>query len=333
MILLISILVIVSGLFAGLILSFMGLDLSDLERKAKLGDKKAAKIIPLRKKGNQLLSTLMMCNVFINSAISSCMTEHSTSGGNLIPIITSGTLILIFGDIVPTAICNKYKMSIAAYTTPIVYGVMFLLYPITKPLSYILDKWLHVEMETFFSKNEIKAIIEAHEDSAIDNDEKKIVIGGLTYSTKSVVDIMTPITKVYILNVDEEVTIGELKDQHYSRVPVYSGTRDNIIGILYIKDLLGIKEDIIDVAKYMRNENFIKVMDNETLDDLMNIMTKESKLMSFVFDQYGSLRGIVTLEDIIETIIDREILDESDVTADLQQEAKDSFELEMNVVS
>ena len=327
MILLIGALVVISGFFAGLILSFMGLDVTDLERKAKLGDKQAAKILPLRKKGNQLLSTLMMCNVFLNAAISSCITEHS---GGIFAVLASGALILVFGDIVPTAICNKYKMPIAYHSRSIVYIMLWVCYPITYPLSYVLNKWLHVEMVSFFSKNEIKAIIEAHENEAIDNDEKKIIIGGLTYSTKIVTDIMTPVTQVYRLNVNKEVTLEELKNENYGRIPVYSETRDNIIGILYLKYLIGVEGKSIKVSDYVRKGNIIRVMDNETLDNLMNIMTTKHNHMSFVYDEYGSLRGIVTLEDIIETIIDREILDETDSVADLQQQAKNNFQTEMD---
>jgi metal transporter CNNM len=327
MILILAILVTVSGFFAGLILSFMGLDISDLERKAKLGDKRATKILPLRRKSNQLLSTLMMCNVFINSTISTFMSEGGNGG--ITSIIISASLILVFGDIVPTAICNKYKMSIASYTTPLVYVMFYILWPITYPLSYVLDRWLHVEMTTMFTKNEIKEIIHAHEKhSTIDTHEKNIMIGGLTYSSKSVLDIMTPITQLYRINIDKPVTLEELKKQNYARVPVYQGTRDNVIGILFLKDLVGESSVQIDVAKKYRQDGIIKVMETEKLDVLLNKLIKQQVHMSFVYDQYGTLRGVVTMEDILETIIDREILDESDLIVDHQEEAKRTFDIE-----
>ncbi len=324
--LIIALLVIITGFFAGLILSYFGLDVSDLERKATLGNKNAQRILPLRKRSNQLLCTLMMCNVFINSAIASLMSESS---GSLVTIMMSGTMILIFGDIVPNAICNRYKMQIAASTTPIVYGVFYILWPITTPIAYVLDRWLHVEMKTIYTNNEIQEIIKNHQEHEIlDNDEKDIIIGGLSFSKKLVVEKMTPMSQVYYLDIDEPVTIEKLKEQNFARVPLYKDTRDNIVGILFLKDLVGVTGPEINLHDYAKSEGIIKVLDTETLDVLLNLFTQAKTHMSFVYDEYGTLRGIITFEDVLEAIIGRDILDESDSVVNYREEAKKKFIIE-----
>ncbi len=304
----------------------MGLDLSDLERKSKLGDLRATKIIPLRKRSNQLLATLMICNVAINAEIARLFNESS---GGLLGVVLSTVAIVLFGDIIPTAICNKYKLQIASFTAPLVWSIFYLLYPITISISYVLNKWLHVEIATIFTNNEIKEIIHSHEQhDVIDNDEKNIIIGGLSYSSKSVLEVMTPITQVYYLDIDEPISINELKEQNFARVPLYSESRDNIVGILFLKDLVGVAKQNLKLNDYAKKEGIIKVLDTETLDDLLNMFTKSKSHMGFVYDEFGTLRGIVTLEDILETIIGRKIMDESDTVIDYQEEAKKNFIIE-----
>jgi len=174
-------LIILSGLFSGLTLSLMSLNKYELKRKADLGDSNAAKVYPIRSKGNLLLCTLLVGNVLVNSVLSVFL------GGMMkgaIAIGISTTLITIFGEILPQASFSKHALKVGARLSILVNVIMFILYPVCKPIACILDKLLGTEMNTIYSKKELKAIIEATGSKANDvifilADKSKVVYDGL----------------------------------------------------------------------------------------------------------------------------------------------------------
>lgn len=317
---LLPILMIMSGLMAGSSLAILGLDTSDLELKSKLGNKRAEKLLPLRKQGNRVLSTINITNVAVNSALTLLLGKILPGG--LIAGLVSTVLIVIFGEIIPQAICNKNKLVIGSAVSPFIKLLMILTYPITKPISWILNKWVGTELPVMYTPSELNELITSNHH--IDSDEKNIALGSLSFSNKIAIDVMTPVTQVYCLDLNDQVSISEIKNETWSRIPVYEKNRDNIIGIVYSKELLG-ETGIIDVSKYLR-PNVIRIKETTTLDEVLNEMTKRNNHMSFVYDEFGALRGIVTFEDIMEAIIKREIIDEHDNIADLQEEARKEFE-------
>ena len=137
--LIIVILVIFSALFSGLILGLMGLDVYDVKRKMKDGNPYAKKIYPLRAKGNLLLSSLLLGNVFVNAVLSIFL--GSIASGLMAGIVATG-LIFIFGEIIPQAVISRYALVFGSKTAPIVRVLIFILYPIVYPLSLLLDKML-----------------------------------------------------------------------------------------------------------------------------------------------------------------------------------------------
>ncbi len=315
-----------SALMSGLTLAILGLDTFDLKRKAKLGDKSAAKVLPIRQRGNWALCTFLIANAAFNSTISMLLTNSIGTG--LYAIAAATISIFIFGEVVPQAICNKYKIQIASATAPFVHFLMYLTFPLTYPMSKMLDKILGNELPDNYSQRELQEIINETPEHYLDQDEKKILAGGLTFSRVTAIKIMTPINQVYMVEMNQNVTIKEIKEQTYSRIPVYKGTRDNIVGILFAKNLLGVKSESIKISEYFTEDNSIKIDEKTLLDDLLNTMTNKKKHISFLYDEFGVLRGIVTLEDIVETIINREIVDEHDQIPDLQAYAKKEFDLE-----
>merc|ERR1719282_837691 len=153
----IVLLVMMSGLFSGLTLGLMGLDLIGLQIVQKGDDatlaKCATKIAPLRENGNLLLCTLLLGNVAVNSALS-ILTAGIASGVS--GFFISTTLIVIFGEIIPQASCSRYALQIGARTVPVVQVLMYSpLYLITKPMSIVLDWALGQEMGTVYSRTEV----------------------------------------------------------------------------------------------------------------------------------------------------------------------------------
>jgi len=313
-----------SALFSGLTLGFFSLNKDDLERKAELGDKKAEAVYRLRKNGNLLLCTLLIGNVAVNATLSIYL---GSIASGLIAGIIATVLIVVFGEIIPQSVFSRYALDLGAKLTWLVKIFIFLLYPFTFPLALILDKILGEEMPTIYSKKELAKLIEDHEDnkkSEIDEDEERIIKGALSYSNKTVQDIMTPRTEIFTLDYDKEIngkTIKQIKESGRSRIPIIKKNIDNVVGVLYVKDLIDGKWDK-KTAQSLARKDVIFVDYDKPLDDLLNAFKKTRHHLFVVLDEYGGVSGIVTIEDVLEEIIGAEIVDEFDQHEDLQAVAK-----------
>ena len=326
--LIITILLLFSALFSGLTLGLMGLSPLELKRKMSLGDKDAARVYEVRKKGNLLLTTLLIGNVAINAALSIFL-------GSIAPGITAGLiatgLIVIFGEIAPQATFSRFALFLGARTVWIVKLFIFLLYPVTWPITWVLDKTLGDELPTIYSKQELMKIIEEHEDASgsdVREEEERIVKGALTFSEKKVEQVMTPRTVVMTLEASTKITqdlLDSLLDAGYTRIPVYKDSIDNVVGILYMKQLLGkgnLGKNVGDVA----DKKVVFVDEGQTLMKTFNSFLRSRHHLFVVKDEFGGVVGIVTLEDILEEIINMEIMDEGDKHKDLRQVARKKAE-------
>lgn len=317
-------LIILSACFAGLSLGFFSLSLDSLERKIKMGNRDAERIYKVRKNGSYLLCTLLLGNVAVNAAIPLLMQEYS-SGGVVAGLLTTA-IIFIFCEVTPQAIVTRHAFSVCSKTTWLVQIFRIIMLPAAYPLSKALDFIFGKELADPYNKTELEIIIDEHVESSVDSDEKRIMIGAMNFSDKTAIDVITPVNVMFALDANtilDKTVLDEIMNQHYSRIPIFEGNRDNIIGILFAKDLIGFNSKtntkIKDICKL---GNVICIGEDYQLDSLLNMFIKSKKHMGFVYNQYHSLTGLVTLEDIIETILKVEILDEQDTDADLQKLAK-----------
>jgi len=306
------ILVVLSGMFSGLTLGFFSLNKDDLKRKADLGNVQAKRIYKVRKNGNLLLCTLLIGNVAVNATISIFL-GSLTSG--VLAGLTATALIVVFGEIIPQATFSRYALFFGSRLVGLVRFFIIILYPICMPMAWALDKILGDEVPTIYSKKELIKIVEEHEDSPvsdIDRDEEKILKGALSYSSKLVKNVMTPIDKVFLLSIDQVLTKEIIQKIHsigHSRIPVFKKNKNNIIGLLYAKDLIHILE-IKKVTEIMR-ENINIVSGDKRLDDVLNAF-KKTRHHLFIVKDNKHVSGIITIEDVIEEIIGSEIIDEFD---------------------
>ena len=303
-------------MFSGLTLGYFSLDKHSLERRARQGDRDAKIIYPIRNKGTLLLATLLLGNVLVNTILSVYI---GSIASGLVASISATALIFIFGEIGPQAIISRHAMWFGSRLAPVVHILIFLFYPITKPLAYILDKILGDELPTMYSKNEIMQIVSDHEDSEhspIDADEERIVHGALQFSHRRVREIMTPIDSVVLLDENQRLThafFEELAESNYSRYPVYSGNPNNIVGILYTKDLLTEDDNIaIMNTKEAFDTSVLRIKPSHFLDVVLGKMLKQKLHLAIVESNAGEALGVLSLEDIIEEIIQQEIEDEDD---------------------
>lgn len=317
-------LVSLSGLFSGLTLGLLSLDKNELKRKISFGDKEAKKVYSVREKGNLLLCTLLLGNVGVNSALAVFL--GSIASGFAAGLTATG-LIVIFGEIIPQATFARYALKVGAKTAWLVKFFMFILFPICWPIAWVLDKALGEEMQTIYSKKELMKIIEEHEgikESDVDADEERIVKGALSYSDKEAESIMTPRSVVYTLEVNvilDEKLLDEIKKEGFTRIPVYKNSIDNVIGVLYTKDLINIKAKT-KLKDIYRKEKVLIASKELKLDKLLNMFIKSKTHLACIKNEYKEFEGVVSLEDVIEEILRLEIMDETDKTSDLQAKAR-----------
>lgn len=314
-----TVLVVLSALFSGLTLGLLSLDVSTLRRRAKHGDKRAKLIYPLRLRGNLLLTTLLLGNVIVNTTLSIYL---GTLASGLVAGIIATALIVILGEIVPQAVISRHALWFGSKTIWFTRVVMLILLPVTYPIARTLDWVLGSELPQVYSKNEIMDIVSELEDSElspIDADEERIVHGALKFSHRRVEEVMTPASAV--VRFSEEQRLDEsfytlVQSEGYSRLPVYRKDPDTICGVLYVKDLLIENENIrIKDAHTAFDNKFLSVGPSDPLDAVLARMLKTKQHLAIVRLRTGQFLGVVTLEDIIEEIIQQEIEDEDDQVA------------------
>jgi len=338
-ILIILVLLSFSALFSGLTLGLMSLDITGLEIVMAGDDPDAAKfaerIYPLRKQGNLLLCTLLLGNVAVNSLMSifSAAIFDGTTG-----FLTSTFAIVIFGEIIPQALCSRYALRIGSAAVPTVKVIRFVLYILSWPMAKALDIALGRELATTYSSAEMIELLKVHvKENIIDQEEANAMAGALTYKTVQVRDAMTAMEQTFMLEVDEKLsfeTIGTIFKTGYSRIPVFEISRDNIIGLLFVKDLIFLDpEDCVPVRSFIQifGRNVHLVWPDDTLGDVLAVLKKGKSHLAVVRDvnkvdesqdPFYEVKGIITLEDIVEHIIGEEIVDETDAFVDNNQSIK-----------
>ncbi|KAK9814494.1 hypothetical protein WJX72_006765 [[Myrmecia] bisecta] len=335
-----------TGLFAGLTLGLLSLDLTGLRILAHAGEpeerKYAQKIIPVRESGNLLLCTLLLGNTVINSAISILLADITTG---FVGLLVSTFVILVFGEIIPQSICTRHGLKIGAQSIWIVKIFIVLLSPIVWPISLVLDCWLGRDIGNVYSQEELKRLIEIHvtdpdaqAESGLTSADQSLIIGAMEYKEKRVKDVMTSLEQCFMLDKSMRLNFQAMLAVYksgFTRIPVYSGDKQNIEGILYAKDLILIDpDDEVEIGAVLsfRGRNVFHISEDVTLDKVFKVfMTSANHLLIAhrgSFDENasqseiaaGEVTGLITLEDVIEQLIQAEIVDETDIFEDVDKQ-------------
>ncbi|XP_052830425.1 metal transporter CNNM4 [Octopus bimaculoides] len=329
-IILIIVLLCLSGLFSGLNLGLMSLDKTELkiiEQSGSKSEKRFARIIrPVREKGNFLLCTLLLGNVLVNNTLTILMDDLTGSG--VFAVISATVGIVVFGEIVPQAICSRHGLAVGARTVWITRLFMVLTFPLSYPVSLILDKILGEEIGQVYNREKLQQLIRLAKD--LKCEEVDIISGALALTKKTAKDAMTKMSDVFMLELNTILdfeTVSEAMKQGYTRIPVYEKDRENIVAILNIKDLALIDPDdktpLRAVCKFY-NHPVLFVFDDHKLDNMLQDFKQGQSHMAIVRrvnnegdgDPYYETLGIITMEDVIEELIQSEIIDETDTVLD-----------------
>ncbi|CAJ1069436.1 metal transporter CNNM4 [Xyrichtys novacula] len=332
-VIIVSFLLVLSGMFSGLNLGLMALDPMELRIVQSCGTEKekkyARKIEPIRRKGNYLLCSLLLGNVLVNTTLTILLDDLIGSG--LGAVVASTVGIVIFGEIVPQALCSRHGLAVGANTILVTKLFMLLTFPLSWPISKLLDCVLGQEIGTVYNREKLVEMLKVTEPyNDLVKEELNMIQGALELRTKTVEDVMTPIGNCFMIHSDAVLdfnTMSEIMESGYTRIPVYEVERSNIVDILFVKDLAFVDPDDCTTLKTITkfyNHPVHFVFHDTKLDSMLEEFKKGKSHLAIVQkvnnegegDPFYEVLGLVTLEDVIEEIIKCEILDESDLYTD-----------------
>ncbi|KAJ1778698.1 hypothetical protein LPJ77_003971 [Coemansia sp. RSA 2523] len=398
-----AVLVLAGGLLAGLTLGLMSLDETNLHILATSGtpqqQKYARRIQPIRKNGHWLLVTLLLGNTVINETLPIML--DSILGGGFMAVLVSTAAIVLFGEIIPQSACARYGLAIGAFFAYPVRLLQYALAPLGYPIALLLDYVLGPDHGVIYKKAQLKELVslsDAAHGGNLSADEVTIIRGALELSDKRIVEVMTELKNVFMVDIDARLDrelLTEMLRQGHSRVPVYEGARENIVGVLLVKSLILLDPDDELPVREARITGIPLVTPDVSLYDILNAFqeggshmavcvgprpvhstssmlettpllgsvnttppppldlsskTTQSgspssrspppllrKLSSYIRSSdarngfadisHESVRdfaplGIITLEDVIEELIQEEIIDETDLFIDMRKKVK-----------
>ncbi|XP_052463396.1 metal transporter CNNM4 isoform X2 [Carassius gibelio] len=326
-------LLMLSGMFSGLNLGLMALDPMELRIVQSCGTNKekkyARKIEPIRSKGNYLLCSLLLGNVLVNTTLTILLDDLIGSG--LGAVVASTVGIVIFGEIVPQALCSRHGLAVGANTIMLTKFFMLLTFPLSFPVSKLLDCVLGQEIGTVYNREKLLEMLRVTEPyNDLVKEELNIIQGALELRTKTVENVMTPLSNCFMIHIDTVLdfnTMSEIMESGYTRIPVYDTELSNIVDVLYVKDLAFVDPDDCTTLKTVTkfyNHPVHFVFHDTKLDAMLEEFKKGKSHLAIVQkvnnegegDPFYEVLGLVTLEDVIEEIIKSEILDESDLYTD-----------------
>ncbi|KAG0553423.1 hypothetical protein KC19_12G010400 [Ceratodon purpureus] len=278
-----------AGIMSGLTLGLMSLGLMDLEVLQRSGTplekKQAAAITPVVTKQHQLLVTLLLCNAVAMEALPIFLDKMFNEW---VAVILSVTFVLAFGEVIPQAICSRYGLAVGANMVWLVNIMMVICWPLAYPIGRLLDFLLGHDDSALFRRAQLKALVSIHGKDAggyLTLDETTIIAGALDLTEKTALEAMTPIESTFSLDVNSKLdweVLGRIMARGHSRVPVYSGGPQNIVGLLLVKNLLTVRAEDNTPVSAVSIRRIPKVPEEMPLYDILNEFQKGGSHMAAV---------------------------------------------------
>ena len=288
------------------------------------GVKNAKTVLKLVEDPSKMLSAILIGNNIVNiSASSLTATIVINTFGNKWVGLATGILtfiVLVFAEITPKSISTIYADKISLRIAGIIYLITFLLTPLiflTNKLSYGIMWLFGVDPNTksaSMTESELRTILDfSHEEGVIETEEKEMINNVVDFGDSLAKDVMVPRIDMTFVNADlnYDELVAKFAEKKFTRMPVYSKTRDNVIGILNLKDVFFYKgdKDKFNILNILRKPYF--TYEFKKTSELLIEMRSKSISLAIVLDEYGATAGLLTIEDLLEEIVG-EIRDEYD---------------------
>lgn len=327
-VLVLIVLLICSALISGAEVALFGLSQTNLNEIEEEDTSKGKLIVRLIAKPKKLLATILIANNAINigivllfSSIGDILfaTIDQTIFGVvsvrfILEVLVATFLILMFGEILPKIYANRNRVQFSHFMALPLRVLDAVFTPLSMPMRsitlFLQDKL--GKQKSNFGVDHLSQALELTSEGDTTKEEQKILEGIVSFGNTDTKQVMRPRIDIFALNEDMKFpeVIQEIKKNGYSRIPVFSENMDNVLGVLYVKDLLSyIDRKSFNWMSLIREPYFVP--ENKKLDDLLLEFQEQKKHLAIVVDEYGGTSGIVTLEDIIEEIVG-DISDEFD---------------------
>ena len=344
--LLLFVLTLLNAFFSASEMALVSLNRSRVEQKAEEGDKKYIRLLSVLDNPNHFLSTIQVGITFISllqgASLSASLGRFVASWfGNYVWAQTAGSVIsllfltyisIVLGELYPKRIAMNLKDSLAVISAPIIVFIGKIVSPFVWLLSASTNLLSRITPMTFddadekMTRDEIEYMLTNSEET-LDAEEIEMLQGIFSLDQMMAREVMVPRTDAFMIDIEDDTqeNIQEILKQSFSRIPVYDGDKDKIIGILHTKRLLdaGFREGFenINLSKILQDPLFVP----ETIfvDDLLRQLRNTQNQMAILLDEYGGVAGLVTLEDLLEEIVG-EIDDETDKAEQFVREIADN---------
>ncbi|WP_091545431.1 HlyC/CorC family transporter [Alkaliphilus peptidifermentans] len=317
------ILLILSGFFSASETALMSISKIRVRHMLEEEVEGAELINRLLEKPGKLLSTILVGNNAVNIGASALATSLAVErfGGKGVAISTAimTILVLIFAEITPKSYAAKKAESVSLRVIKPMSLLIFILKPVVTVFTYIttgLVGLLGLKLDKdrpFITEEELKTMVNvSHEEGVLEVDEKQMIHNVFEFGDMNIRDVMVQRTDIVAFNINTpyEEIIGDFKEEQFSRYPVYDESIDNIVGMLYVKDLFFVENhEGFHIKNYMRKPSY--TFEFKKISEVFKEMKKNRIHIAVVLDEYGGTAGIVTMEDMIEEIVG-EIQDEYD---------------------
>ena len=324
-----------SAFFSASETAFSSLNQIRLKSRAEDGDSSAARVLAMAEQYDKLLSTILIGNNIVNIAAASIGTILFTQmlgaeRGATVSTIVLTIIVLIFGEVTPKSLAKEMPEKVATAVSPF----LVLLLALMTPLTWLFTQWKKLlghfvhsgEADTITEGELMNMVSEAENDGELTDRESELIRSAIEFDDVEVEEILTP--RVDVVAVEDDIPLEELAqtfaESGYSRLPVYHGTIDNIIGVVHEKDFY-----IARLKKATKIDDLVVptlyTTGSTQISQLLRTLREQHHHLAVVVDEYGGTEGIITLEDILEELVG-EIWDEHDeVTEDFRKQSDGSW--------
>ena len=324
-----------SAFFSASETAFSSLNQIRLKSRAEDGDSSAARVLAMAEQYDKLLSTILIGNNIVNIAAASIGTILFTQmlgaeRGATMSTIVLTIIVLIFGEVTPKSLAKEMPEKVATAVSPFLVLLMALMTPLTWLFTQwkkLLGHFVHSGEADTITEGELMTMVsEAENDGELTDRESQLIRSAIEFDDVEVEEILTP--RVDVVAVEDDIPLEELAqtfaESGYSRLPVYHGTIDNIIGVVHEKDFY-----IARLKKATKIDDLVVptlyTTGSTQISQLLRTLREQHHHLAVVVDEYGGTEGIITLEDILEELVG-EIWDEHDeVTEDFRKQSDGSW--------